>query len=45
MRKQKFYHGKDFAPQVAGLNWNKKIEIREVIANINWKKLGWVSKK
>jgi hypothetical protein len=45
MRKRKFCRRKDFAPKSAGMNWKKKNEIRDVIANINWKKLGWVLKK
>jgi hypothetical protein len=48
MRKQKFYRKNSAArrilpPKFAGLN--KKTEIRELIADKNWKKLGWVLKK
>jgi len=45
MRKRKFCRRKDFAPQVCRTELEKKTKIRDVIANINGKKLGWVLKK
>jgi hypothetical protein len=51
MRKRKFCRKNSAArrilpPKFAGLNWKKKkTEIRELIADKNWKKLGWVLKK
>jgi hypothetical protein len=41
MRKRKFCCKKDFAPQVCRTEL-KKTEIRELIADKNQKKLGWV---
>jgi hypothetical protein len=40
-----FCRRKDFAPQLCRTELKKKTGIREVIADINWKKLGWVLKK
>jgi hypothetical protein len=45
-RKNIFCRRKDFAPQLCGTELKKKeAGIREVIADINGKKLGWVLKK
>jgi len=45
IRKRKFCRKKDFASQVWWTELKKKTEIRELIADKNWKKLSWVSKK
>jgi hypothetical protein len=44
MRKQKFCRKKDFASQVCRTEL-KKNEKGELIADKNWKKLGWILKK
>jgi hypothetical protein len=43
--KAKILPREGFCPQVCRIELKKKIEIRELIADKNWKKLGWVLKK